>query len=395
MFNLNRYWILLCLLLVGYGLFEFYRPKPLDWRDSYSNKDKIPFGGEVIYKLLPEIMGGQQVKSLRVPPYNHLEQDSFSKEKTSYIFINNEFKIDENDQKALLRYVGNGNSVFISAYDFPDSIMKVLGVKAMLHKMTKQDTAKYVNFVNPGLRDKKGYIFPRDDGRNYLKVTNGSKVILLAANEDHEPVFVQVNYGKGQFFLHNLPLAFTNFFVVDSLTNRHAFKALSYLPKQPVFWDEYQKQGRYGENENSVFRYIVSQPALRTAYYLALVGLLLFVVFSGKRTQRVIPVVNPPRNVSLEFVQTIGNMYYKKGDHANMAGKLIQNFWIYVRERFGITAGQFGENEIFSVLAVKSGLEPTDMNALQTEIEDESGKWTGDRILDLNKKLEDFYKRTR
>ena len=395
MFSLNRYWFFLGLIVVVYAAFEYYRPKPLDWTSTYSNKDNIPFGAEVIYKLLPDLIANRKVTSLRVPPYNQLEADSLLPARSSYVFINNEFSIDHNDQKALLDYVKKGNTVFVSAYDFPDSLMNVLGVKAILDEPSRNDTAKYVRFVNPRLRDKKGLLFPKDDGRNHLKIINFEKNILLASNEDNEPVFVQSDYGKGRIFLHNLPLAFTNYFVVDTITNKHAFKALSYLPIQPVFWDEYQKQGRFGEGEGSVFRYIVSQPGLKNAYYLGLVLLLLFAIFYGKRRQRVIPIVSSPKNVSLEFVTTIGNMYYRKGDHANIAGKLIHHFWIYVRERFGITASQLKEMDLFLLLAQKSGLSESEMRFLQEEISDLHGKWTEDRLKDLNGKLEDFYERTR
>ena len=325
--SLNRYWFFLFLMILGYGLFEYYRPKPLDWRDTYSNKDKIPFGGEVMYKLLPEMIGGKKVESLRIPPYSQLSKDSLLPEKSTYVFISSDFKVDKNDQRSLLNYVKRGNDVFVSAYHFSaDSLMRVLGVDAADEKPDSKDSAKVVNFVNPRLKDKKGQIFTKDDGRNYLKIRKGTKVTLLAVNEDNKPVFVNIHYGKGQFYIHNLPLAFTNYYVLDSLTNKHAFHALSYLPKQPVFWDEYQKQGRFEEADSSVFRYIVSTPGLKSAYVLTLIGLILYAVFSGKRRQRIIPVIAPPKNVSLEFVKTIGNMYFRKGNHANMAQKLIQHF---------------------------------------------------------------------
>jgi hypothetical protein len=162
-----------------------------------------------------------------------------------------------------------------------------------------------------------------------------------------------------------------------------------------VYWDEYQKQGRFGENEHSVFRYIVSTPGLKTAYILALIGLILYAVFSGKRRQRVIPIVNAPKNVSLEFVKTIGNMYYRKGDHANMAGKLAQHFWIYIRERFGINPGRYSENDLVEVIAKKSGLTQSVAQSLVEELNDDSGKWTGKRLMELNQSLEDFYERTK
>jgi hypothetical protein len=390
--TLNRYWLLLFLMILGYGLLEYYRVRPLDWSSTYSNKDKIPFGGEVMYKLLPEMIGGEKVESLRIPPYNQLAKDAALPPKSTYIFISELFKVDNNDQRSLLDYVKNGNVVFVSAYHFSaDSLMGVLGVMAADEKPDIRDSARAVYFVNPHLRDKNGQIFKKDKGQNYLKI-KGSKATLLAVNEDRKPVFVKINYGKGQFYIHNLPLAFTNYYVLDPQTNQHA---LSYLPQQPVFWDEYQKQGRFAETERSVFRYIVSTPGLKSAYFLSLIGLILYAIFTGKRRQRIIPVITPPKNVSLDFVKTIGNMYFRKGNHTNLANKLIQHFWIYVKERFGVGAGRFTESELVKIISQKSGLTNSETEILIQEISDENRKWTGRQLIELNHKLEDFYKRTK
>lgn len=387
--------VFLFLMILGYGLVEYYRPKPLNWRDSYSNKDHIPFGTKALFELLPEMIGNKKVESLRIPPYNQLSKDSSMVNKSSYVFIQGSFFVEPADEKELLNYAGKGNTIFISAYDFSGNLLHTLGLKNIVDKPAAKDTAKVFNFTNPRIRDRKGFLFTKDDGRNYLKIEKSQNVTVLAVNEDNKPVFVKADYGKGQIFIHNLPLAFTNYYVLDTITGKQAFHALSYLPAQPVYWDEYQKQGRFGENERSVFRYIVSQPGLKTAYLLTLIGLIVYAVFSGKRKQRVIPIMDPPKNVSLEFVRTIGNMYYRKGNHANLAEKLIQHFWIYMRERFGITPGKFEESELLEQVSGKSGWSKQETQDLFNEISEEDNVWTSHRLMDLNKKLEDFYNRTK
>lgn len=393
-FNLNRYWIFLFVMVLAYGLFEYYRPKPIDWSHTYSNKDKIPYGAKVIYDLLPELVGRKKVESLRVPPYNHLESTK-TKEKSSYVFIGSTFKIDANDGQALLKYVEDGNVVFVSAYEFPDHFLDSLGIKAPVYKPSLVDTARRIFFVNPLLKDIRGTIYPKDDGSNYLELKKSAQATVLAENEDKDPVFVKIDRGKGCFYIHNLALAFTNYYVLDSLTNKHAFRALSYLPQQPVYWDEFQKQGRFGKNEQSVFRYIVRSPGLKTAYILSLIGLVLYAVFSGKRLQRVIPIMVPPKNASLEFVKTIGDMYYRKGNHAKLASKLSQHFWIYIRDRFGIVTGQFSREELIDVISLKSGQSRAETQELIVELNDSDGNWTGKRLMEFNRRLEDFYERTR
>ncbi len=72
----NKYLLFLITTIVAYGLFEFYRPKPIDWNPTYTNKDKIPFGTRVLFDLLPDVMNQQPVKSLRLPVYNHLSDST-------------------------------------------------------------------------------------------------------------------------------------------------------------------------------------------------------------------------------------------------------------------------------------------------------------------------------
>jgi len=391
----SKYFWFLLLTIVSYGLFEYYRPKPVDWTPTYSNKDKIPFGTKATYGLLSDVFPNQKIESLRMPVYNRLLENP-NLPKSNYLFVCREFNIDLNDQKQLLNYAKQGNNVFISAYYFSDSLLKKLGVRANLKAPTLRDTALVMNFVNPSFTKKGGYVFSQDDGRNYFLVKKPDKVTILAKNARNEPIYLKIAYGKGYFYLHNLPLALTNYYVLDNKTSDFAFKTLSYLPVLPIYWDEYQKQGRFGEDEQSIFRYIMTQPPLTWAYYLILGGLLLFAIFAGKRTQRIIPVVPLPKNTSLEFVQTIGKMYFQRGDHDNIAQKKIQHLLLYIRERFGLRTNEL-DDEFKESLTQKTGLPRMDIELLFSEIAhiERTTGLSEFALLSLNRRIEDFYERVK
>jgi len=378
-------------MVLAYGLFEYYRPKPIDWNPTYSNKDKVPFGTKAVFELLPDIFGNQKVKSLRMPIYNHLTENK-SLPRSNYIFISRSFKIDKNDRIQLLKYVHNGNNAFISAYEFPDTLLKTLGVVATLKDPTLRDTALVMNFVNIIFRKDGGYVFPQDDGRNYFLVKKAKNVTILGENARKEPIFLKIKYGKGMFFLHNLPLALTNYHVLDAQNSDFAFKCFSYLPVLPVYWDEYLRQGRFGENEQSSFRYIMTQPSLQWAYYLTLFGLLLFAIFAGKRTQRIIPIIEAPQNTSLEFVKTIGRVYFQQGNHAHIAHQKIQHFYLYIREKFGLRTNDINE-EFKDALVQKTGIPPMDIDLIFSEIAhaERSGHLNEYALLSLNRRIENFY----
>ncbi len=358
----NKYFLILLGTVVAYVLFEYYRPKPIDWTSTYENDDKIPFGAQALYELLPSAMRQSEVKTTRLPIFNFLTETQLPR-LSNYVFVNDDFKVDGNDIKQLTAYVRRGNAVFISAYNLSDSLSQMLGFKADVRAPSLADSTLRQNFVNPLLRKASGYNFFHDDGRNYLDLKRPERITVLGRNARKEPVFIRVQYGKGQFLIHNLPLAFTNYYVLSDKTSDYAFKALSYLPVRPTYWDEYQKKGRFDADEQSIFRYIRSQPALNWAYYLVIFGLIFYAIFAGKRTQRIIPVMEPPQNTSLDFVKTVGRLYFQQRDHENLARKKIQYFLADLREQYGLNTTML-DKEFTESLARKSGISFTEADDL-------------------------------
>lgn len=350
----NKYLFILLTTVTAYVLFEYYRPKPLDWNSTYRNDNKIPFGTQALFELLPDVMQPSSIQPVRLPVYNFLTETQLPAQ-SNYVVVCHDFRIDKTELSKLLAYVKQGNNVFISAYRLPDSLGSVLGFRADEKDPTKADSTLRQNFTNPQLVKAVGYNFFHDDGRNFLTIRKPQPITVLGRNARKEPVFIRVQYGKGQFFIHNLPLAFTNYYVLDAKTSDYAFKALSYLPVLPTYWDEYQTRGRFNKDQQSIFRYIRSQPALNWAYYLIIFGLIFYALFAGKRIQRIIPVIEPPKNTSLEFVKTVGRVYFQQQDHENIARKKIQYFLAELRERYSLNTTVL-DKEFIETLAHKSGV---------------------------------------
>jgi hypothetical protein len=163
------------------------------------------------------------------------------------------------------------------------------------------------------------------------------------------------------------------------------------LPVAPVWWDEYQKQGR--EEADSVFRVLLEHEALRWAYYIALAGLVLFVFFEGKRTQRIIPVLESPRNTTLEFVQVVGNLYFNFQDHKIIAEKKIHYFMEYLRQHFYAASPEL-DAPFRELVAAKTGLALEEITLLCCLIGDirAATKISEKQLIALNRQLEDFYR---
>jgi hypothetical protein len=152
-----------------------------------------------------------------------------------------------------------------------------------------------------------------------------------------------------------VPLAFSNYYVLRPRSRPFALAALSYLPAgRPVWWDEYQKQGRMGEQ--SVLRVLLDHPSLRTAYYLLLATAVLFIFIEARRRQRIIPVLKPLPNTTLLFTRTVASLYQQGRNHSRIAEKKVALFMDYLRTRFQEPTPDLANEDFRERLSQKTGL---------------------------------------
>ena len=81
-------------------------------------------------------------------------------------------------------------------------------------------------------------------------------------------------------------------------------------------------------------------------------------LFTTKRRQRVIPVVVSPSNKSVEFVELIGTLFFRKRDHAGLVKKRYLYFAEELRREIRVDVDEVqhdGPN--FSRIAQKTGLD--------------------------------------
>jgi len=93
-----------------------------------------------------------------------------------------------------------------------------------------------------------------------------------------------------------------------------------------------------------------------------------FVFFEAKRKQRPIAILNPPNNDSLDFVKTVGNLYYESGNHKNIANKKIQYLLEHIRGHFYLNTTDINDPEFHRQLSRKSGKPSLNVEGLMTMI---------------------------
>ena len=172
------------------------------------------------------------------------------------------------------------------------------------------------------------------------------------------PTAVSVPYGKGEVIFVSSPLLFTNYGMLEGNTFVYIFRLMSYLADLPVYRTEaYVKTDAMLVAEQSPFREFIKRPPLRWALYLALLGVVLFMIFTARRRQRVIPIISKPANRSLEFIQLIGTLYYQRKDHVDLVRKKFKLFAEELRKTAGVDISDVNtDDREYLLLAEKTGM---------------------------------------
>lgn len=172
------------------------------------------------------------------------------------------------------------------------------------------------------------------------------------------PAAVSVPYGKGEVIFVSSPLLFTNYGMLEGNTFVYIFRLMSYLADLPVYRTEaYVKTDAMLVAEQSPFREFIKRPPLRWALYLALLGVVLFMIFTARRRQRVIPIMSKPANRSLEFIQLIGTLYYQRKDHVDLVRKKFKLFAEELRKTAGVDISEVNTDDSeYLLLAEKTGM---------------------------------------
>jgi hypothetical protein len=376
---------------------EVTKPKALNWRDSFSAADKIPLGCYVLYNELETFSEGDILVSEQ-SVYEYLKQIDTNEPKT-LVFINNRIYFDDEESNALLDFVDKGNSVFISSTYFYGNALDTLNVN-MERQYTNLFRKEAENkFTSPSLKSNDRIFEDVIENSHFISIDTLNTTLLgtitTATEDDIEvthPNFIKVNFGEnnGQFIIHSNPFAFTNYHLLDDKED-YAAAVLSYLPKQQIIWDNNYKSGR--KVITSPLRYILQNTALKWVFYISMFSLILFVIFRGKRTQRIIPVIDKLENATVDFTRTIGELYYQHGDYTNIIEKKIQYFLEFIRTHYYLDTNQLSPGFI-EKLAIKSTNTKEDTKAIVDYIVFLKSKTnhTEKELIELNKKIEHFTK---
>ena len=184
-------------------------------------------------------------------------------------------------------------------------------------------------------------------------------------NVRNEYVSMTVSVGKGKVYLVACPLLFTNYGVLDTHISRFVGWQLSQIADRPVVRFSHALVSRHltirddmtGVSTSPLY-YMLDRPPLRWAIYTLLAAIVLFMLFTARRRQRRIPVLDTPRNRNLSFVQLLGTIYYRRHDNADLLRKKYTYFREELRRSMMLDIDNTAEGSSHKVrLAQKTGLD--------------------------------------
>ncbi len=395
----RKYLVVLALAFALAVAVEVFKPQPIDWTMSFEQDDRRPYGSLILFDLLPELFPGADVEAVSLPPFLALRDTT--RTGSSYLFVTRHFAPDPAETRALVAYAARGNTVFAAAYSFDGTLADTLHLATDFDlpapSLTPGDTpddSLRINFVSPAVRMAQGFGYKQGVAAAYFERFDTLRTTVLGVNSLGAANYVRVEAGAGAFYLSTVPLAFTNYYLLYGDNAGYVYRALSYLPAQAVRWDAYHKPGR--NTAATPLRFVLQDAALRGAYYVLLALVLLFVAFEARRRQRVIPIIAPPQNTTLEFVITVGRLYFQHGDHANLAEKKITYFLDYVRTRLRLPTGAV-DDEFLARVAERSGVPADEVRAVFACIAQVQGraKLPEADLGRLNRLIEGFYRKSK
>ena len=229
-------------------------------------------------------------------------------------------------------------------------------------------------------------------GETYFDSLDTEKVKILGyqgVGKGKHADFIEVPYGYGRFLLHTQPAAFTNYHLLKDDHFRYAEGVLSYIPKGKVLW--YYKKFESGHESDSIFRYILSQPALKWGMWILIISFLVFIFFNAKRRQRIIPEIPPLKNTTVDFAKTIGNLYYQEGDHHTIIEKKIIYFLEHIRSVYLIDTYNLN-NDFVEKLHLKTGKPIEDIEKAVSLIKKHRHEFKSSEadVLAINKAIENL-----
>lgn len=342
------------------------------WIETYDPSSEQPYG----ISLLPEIVKARYpAAEFENLPRNWTSEGLVASDSTLYIAVGNGLPYTYSEAEALAKFVEGGGEAFLATKEVSNRFLSYmisdscLGYKDFLprNQLDSLELVKSANggsFWMPVIRKQRGARGTSNylDAVAYTCLLDAEHLLLIhhdtadytVFTEDvghRQPIMSRFEYGEGHLTILSHPMLLTNVYATDSLGQNAMEEVLALLPEgiDKVAFDYARRSSEYEvsqdniskekeglDDQANILKHVLARPPLATAWYLLLLGAIVFLLFGAKRRQRLIPLVQPRKNTTHEHLGNISRLYLSQPDNSLMASKQFALFEAYCNRRFGL-----------------------------------------------------------
>ncbi|WP_430405754.1 hypothetical protein [Fluviicola sp.] len=318
-----------------------------DWKKVYDLKDENPRNISFFMDLL-DVHVKDSIYNLKY--WSDLDTIP-NHEEATYLFIGDEFGADDY-YDSIMHYADSGATVYLSFNHLTSNLYErhfkegafYWDYSKVLFAWIGDTTVPFYHVYENDTINEDWYSFSETEiiDTNYRSYMYAMK---------HPFAFYEKHH-KGKVHFHSIPNLFENYQVIQPNGYAHARIVLNKIPKdkpvifltcgindssQPIsdFEDENADEGSEKE-DTSLIQFILKNPALRLAFLLFIVLLLLYVFFRAKRKEEILPGYNQKRNMSLAFVETLSSIYISRNSPIGVLQVMRKNFYSSINRHFYI-----------------------------------------------------------
>jgi hypothetical protein len=355
--------------------------------------DRIPYGTKYAYDNLNYIFPHADIRAGSGFPLL-FQSESADDTTRALIIMGPKFEPEPDEMHSIIRFASAGNQVFISTLYFGDTIMDMLHLKLSEISISEGDSSS-LSLLDPAGKQWVKYGYPGFSIESYFISIDTAHSQVIGMDNKGNPDFIRIPYANGgAIFIHLNPLAFSNFFLLHKQNKSYYDMALSYIPVKTgvVEWSDYFRYSRKGD-DFSALRFILSNRSLRWAFWLTLLLFLLMFIVEVKRKQRPVAEIPALQNASVDFVKTVGRLYFQQKNNQNLAAKMVAAFLENIRSAYNLSTSMLNE-EFAHKLAFRTGRPVKEiMQLIQLIHESRLNPDLSDQeLMDLHQQLNQFNK---
>lgn len=410
------YMIILLFALAATGFYYYLqyarmRPDRYNWNRTFSDGAHEPYDFGAFRDLLKHSTKGKFTE-LRTRE-KHLT--SYYSGGNTYLFAGSNCFLSHAGVDTLFTFASYGNNVLWITEGLPDTLLEVLGTlrtSPVLRRIDEPEVSVALSVPDHDYRFRFAFrTFRKQSGScpwYHIEMEDRGIMGMKGEKPDHVyPMgtvngrmnFAKFEYGAGAIYIHTSPVLFTNYALRTDSGFLYASQVLDKLTNGDVYYDAGAREpmpeaAPVSRKSDAPLSYILSKPALKTAWYIFLMTGLIFIVFRARRIQRIVPVNPGKRNTSLAFINSLSELYELKADHASVAGIIMQQLNTFVRMEFGVhTEAQ--DRNLYAQIARRSGVPVKDIERIYNYYEQvftnmpvRNGQ---DALLEFYARVRDFY----